>query len=90
MCGTFPEHFGADILQSIFGTQFFNADFSDNGEGRLKLSGDFWLLWALALPTTAITVLTWYFWFKASSKRRLRSVKEERQALACDSVSSMA
>jgi hypothetical protein len=61
----------ADILQSLFGTQFFNADFLDSVKGKLKASGGFWLLRLLGLPTTALTILAWYFLFRLSADRRL-------------------
>jgi len=68
----------------MFGTQFFNADFSDNGVGKLHVSPDFYLFWALALSVTFITLLVWYFWFIRSSERRYVGDKAKKEVVERD------
>ncbi|KAG7292171.1 hypothetical protein NEMBOFW57_002206 [Staphylotrichum longicolle] len=45
--------FGA--ITAIFGTQFFNS----TGDGHLNLSSDFWILWAIAIPVTVVSLAVW-------------------------------
>jgi hypothetical protein len=67
--------------KSMFGTQFFNADFSDSGVGKLHVSPDFYLFWALALSITLITLLVWYFWFRRSSERRYSGGRAKKEVV---------
>ncbi|KAE8454571.1 hypothetical protein EG329_000194 [Mollisiaceae sp. DMI_Dod_QoI] len=65
-------------VASIFGSQFFNADFSDSGMGHLKVSSDFWLFWVLFGGVTGITLLAWWIWLSTSTKRRFAAHLEHR------------
>ncbi|KAJ8111521.1 hypothetical protein OPT61_g5900 [Boeremia exigua] len=48
-------------IASIFGTQFMKLD--ENGRLHIRVSEDFWLLWVVALPLTAIVLLIWRVWY---------------------------
>ncbi len=41
-------------ITSVFGTQFFS-----NGDGRVNVSPDFWILWLIAIPVTALSLVAW-------------------------------
>jgi hypothetical protein len=43
--------------QTIFGSQFFNFD---SETSRIRMSDNFWVFWAFAIPITALVVLTSY------------------------------
>ena len=76
-------------ITSIFGTQFFNyVDTTTPTEssgpigplsgrsGRLAYSSDFWILWATAIPFTAIFLGSWFIsqnW--TSAKPRLAGLR---------------
>ena len=42
-------------ITSIFGTQFFGS----SGDGHMTLSTDFWILWLVAIPLTAVSLAVW-------------------------------
>lgn len=46
------------FISTIFGMQFFNYD-SKNG---FFVAKEFWIYWAIAIPTTIGTALIWTFW----------------------------
>ncbi|KAL7801273.1 hypothetical protein V8C44DRAFT_362605 [Trichoderma aethiopicum] len=48
----------AAFVAAIFSTSFFNFDAPT---GVWRLSGQFWLYWAVAVPLTVVTVVSW-FW----------------------------
>lgn len=48
------------FISTIFGMQFFAYD-ADNG---FDLASEFWIYWAITIPTTAITCLVWGYWSK--------------------------
>lgn len=61
------------FISSIFSMSFFKFD----DEGVFRLSGDFWIYWAFALPTTIVSTIVWQFWHKISPKeRRERPLRE--------------
>jgi hypothetical protein len=72
-------------ITSIFGTQFFNyvdtttpaeSESLSGRSGRLAYSSDFWILWATAIPFTAIFLGSWFIsqnW--TSAKPRLVGLK---------------
>jgi hypothetical protein len=47
-----------NILKNFFSTQFIQTD----DGGHMKLSVDTWLLAAIALPMTAVTIILWWAW----------------------------
>ncbi|KAJ4987546.1 hypothetical protein SVAN01_07003 [Stagonosporopsis vannaccii] len=48
-------------VASIFGTQFMKLD--EAAPFHVRVSQDFWLLWVVALPLTAIVYLIWRVWY---------------------------
>ncbi|KAL6881338.1 hypothetical protein J3F83DRAFT_50446 [Trichoderma novae-zelandiae] len=48
----------AAFVAAIFSTSFFNFDAPT---GVWRLSGQFWIYWAVSVPLTALTVVSW-FW----------------------------
>lgn len=48
-------------IATIFGTQFIKLD--DTAPYHVRVSPDFWLLWVVALPLTAIVLLIWRVWY---------------------------
>lgn len=48
-------------IASIFGTQFMKLD--ENAPFHVRVSPDFWLLWVVALPLTAVVLLVWRVWY---------------------------
>ncbi|KAK7954590.1 hypothetical protein PG996_015397 [Apiospora saccharicola] len=68
------------FISSIFSMSFFKFD-TDTG---WAMSGNFWIYFAWALPTTLITSALWYYWQKQSDPGRSQSVEgraQERQSL---------
>ncbi|MCJ1473014.1 hypothetical protein MMC13_001663 [Lambiella insularis] len=64
----------ATAVATIFSMGVMNAD----GNGTLALSASFWVYWAVTLPLTATTMLSWYAWVKI--RPRLRSGENRRSA----------
>lgn len=61
-------------MQAIFGSQFFNFD-SDGG--RILVSHDFWILWALIGPLTLLVSWLYYYirdWHELA-KKLIRALK---------------
>jgi hypothetical protein len=53
---------------------FFSTQPSGDGtNGTLILSPDFWIFWAVSVPLTAITLVSWWWWHQ----RRLRVEGDE-------------
>lgn len=50
----------ATFVATIFSTSFFNYE---QGKGW-RVSGDFWLYWACAIPTTVVALITLQLWQK--------------------------
>ncbi|KAL7950038.1 hypothetical protein V8C42DRAFT_309299 [Trichoderma barbatum] len=48
----------AAFVAAIFSTSFFNFDAPT---GIWKLSSHFWIYWAVAVPLTAVTIVSWFF-----------------------------
>ncbi|KAF3072303.1 hypothetical protein CFAM422_005366 [Trichoderma lentiforme] len=48
----------AAFVAAIFSTSFFNFDAPT---GIWKLSSHFWMYWAVAVPLTVVTVVSWFF-----------------------------
>jgi hypothetical protein len=48
----------ATFISALFSMSFFNFD-SDYG---WQMSDRFWIYWDVAIPVTALTVGSWYFW----------------------------
>lgn len=48
----------AAFVAAIFSTSFFNFDAPT---GIWKLSGHFWIYWAVTVPLTAVTIISWFF-----------------------------
>lgn len=47
------------FVSAIFSTSFFNYD---HGAGVWAISDKFWIYWAVAIPLTVVSVLTWVLW----------------------------
>ena len=45
----------------IFGSQFMKLD--EDAPFHIRVSQDFWLLWIIAVPLTAIVLLVWRVWY---------------------------
>ncbi|KAJ5999968.1 hypothetical protein N7481_000377 [Penicillium waksmanii] len=54
------------FISSIFSMSFFKYD---DGTG-FTMSGEIWIYWAFALPTTIVSTLIWQFWHKISPRQR--------------------
>jgi len=54
-------------VATIFGSQFFTLT-SDASEDpyRLRVSHDFWLPWAIAIPLTVTVMVAWQLWYRES------------------------
>lgn len=51
-------------LASVFSMTFFN--FQNSGP---VVSNQFWIYWAVTIPTTVLIVAVWYFWEKNRERR---------------------
>lgn len=54
------------FISSIFSMSFFKFD----DGGNFSMSGEFWIYWAFALPTTIVSTLIWQFWHLFSPRER--------------------
>ncbi|KAJ5404223.1 hypothetical protein N7509_004094 [Penicillium cosmopolitanum] len=52
------------FISSIFSMSFFKFD------DGFTMSGEIWIYWAFALPTTIVSTLIWQFWHKISPRQR--------------------
>ncbi|OCK80315.1 hypothetical protein K432DRAFT_425842 [Lepidopterella palustris CBS 459.81] len=63
--------FPATFISAIFSMSFFNFN---PDEDRWTVSKKFWVYWAVAIPLTCITAISWTFWQKISP---LKPIGEE-------------
>lgn len=59
--------FPPTFICAIFSTTFFNYEASSGW----SMSGQFWIYWVFAIPTTIITSVLCYYWQKMSSRAAL-------------------
>ena len=53
----------ADPKKTLFSMSFFNIAPKDaSPSGTWTVSEDIWIYWLIAVPLTAVTVGTWYYW----------------------------
>jgi len=64
-------------VASIFGTQFMKLD--EAAPFHVRVSQDFWLLWVVALPLTAIVFVIWRVWFRDVRARFLRDLPSPKE-----------
>ncbi|GAB7366326.1 hypothetical protein MBLNU230_g8126t1 [Neophaeotheca triangularis] len=51
------------FVSAIFSMSFFHhAPSSDGGSEEWRLSSEFWMYWAVAIPLTVATIVVWYLW----------------------------
>ena len=54
---------------------FFGVNAGSSQFDELAISSDFWIPWAMSVPITLLTVLTWYVWqaqqLKQGTKRKI-------------------
>lgn len=53
----------ATFLSAVFSMSFFDFE---PGSDSWNISSKFWIYWACAIPTTAVTFAMWHFWHKIS------------------------
>lgn len=52
-------------ISSIFGMQFFDtAVDADSSVISLRVSHQFWVFWAVAIPFTTAVIIGWTFWIR--------------------------
>ncbi|XWX01582.1 hypothetical protein V2A60_009610 [Cordyceps javanica] len=57
-------------VSSIFGMQFFNAVADqDSTVISMRVSHQFWVFWAVAIPFTSAVLIGWTFWIKRFQRR---------------------
>jgi hypothetical protein len=49
-------------VATIFGTQMFTIN--PDEPHKLRMSEDFWLLWAIAVPLTLVVLIAWRLWYR--------------------------
>lgn len=59
-------------VASIFGSQFFQL--KDDEPHHMQVSQDFWLLWLIAVPLTALVILIWRVWYQDRRDRLIGPV----------------
>lgn len=57
----------------------FFSDASD-GSGRLVVSSQFWLFWAVAAPITIAIVIIWFLWINRKQVKKLKDSRKRRVA----------
>lgn len=56
----------ATTVAAIFSmSPFFTAE----PGGRMAVSAEFWIYWAVCIPLTLLVVLIWYLWFRRTRER---------------------
>ena len=48
---------------------FFDFNAGSSQFNEMAVSSDFWIFWAISVPITILTVLTWYVWPKQQSEK---------------------
>ncbi len=69
--------------QTIFSVSSFFSP-SPDGSGRVVVSSQFWIFWAVAAPITLVIVLIWFVWI---NRKQVRSFRDSyRQSLLSNDV----
>jgi Mg2+ and Co2+ transporter CorA len=61
-------------VASIFGSQFMKLQ--DERPYRLTVSRDFWLMWVIAIPLTAVVLTIWWVWYTEAKARLVDGVEK--------------
>ncbi|ERF70853.1 hypothetical protein EPUS_02375 [Endocarpon pusillum Z07020] len=64
-------------LATIFSVSSFFSDAAD-GSGRLVVSSQFWIFWAVAAPITFFTVVLWFIWINRKEVKKFRDTYKHR------------
>lgn len=68
-----------NVMQSIFGSQFFNFNIDTSSAGTtsqtFSVSSSFWIFWVISVPLTLLVLAIWMF-FRPSLLPRNRQLRE--------------
>jgi hypothetical protein len=62
----------------MFSMSFFNYTPGTNDQpGKWHVSEEFWVYWVVAVPTSVVTVASWWLWRKYFPQRRIGENNEQ-------------
>lgn len=71
------------FICAVFSMSFFNH----TADGAWTVSTEFWIYWAIAIPTSIVTALLWHYWCYCSSLI-LRMTKKSQSTFDCEGQSN--